>query len=260
MRFLLPMLLLLQAAGPASDKSLQDALNSKYARKLVTVRDFLIGPRLLFDADGKLVSGGSPGVFTLDGTIRVESIKLSPDRVEIRGRHAFLNYNSRTQKLEEYPGDNRIRVEFARKPGVPVEPGINAALLSLDRLDTLVPAYWKRYLQGKVEQQPVVDPVTGAQVARASETLKLVPKLIKQVTPQYPAALKPHGITGSVLLHVVVDENGKATVADIMEPAGFGLDQAAVEAVQQWEYEPARSEGKPVKVYFRVRVNFSPPR
>ena len=260
MRFLLPMLLLLQAAGTDSDKSLQDALNSRYARKLLTVRDFLIGPRLLFDSDGKYISGGSPGVFTLDGTIRVDSIKVNPDRVEIRGRQSFLNYNVRTQMLEEFQGNNTIRLEFARKPGVPMEPGIDAVLLPLDRLAALVPAHWTRFLQGKVNPQPVVDPVTGVLVPRASETQKLVPRLIRQVTPQYPLALKPYGITGSVLLHVIVDENGKATVADIMEPAGFGMDHAAIEAVQQWEYEPARAEGKPVKVYFRVRVNFSPPR
>src|SRR5678815_1163755 len=256
MRFLLPLLLFVQAASPDSDKAIQTALNAKYARKLLTVRDFLIGPRLLFDADGKHLSGGSPGVFTLNGTIVVESVRLQPDSVEIRGRQAFLNYNARTQKLEEYPANTAIRLEFARKPGVPVERAIDAALLPLDGLGTMVPRYWTRFLQGKVDPQPVVDPVTGGVVPRASESQKLVPRIVRQVTPQYPPALKPFGITGSVLLHVIVDENGKPSVPDIMEPAGFGLDQAAVEAVQQWEYDPARADGKPVKVYFRVRVNF----
>jgi TonB family protein len=260
MRFLLTLLLLSQATGAESDKTIQEALNTRYARKLLTVRDFLVGTRLVFDADGKLVSGGTPGVFTLNGSIRVDSVRVQPDRIEIRGRHAFLNYNSRIQKLEEYFSNDSMRLEFARKPGVPVEPVIDAVLLPLDRLGTAVPPYWTRFLQGKVEPQPVVDPVTGAIVPRASESQGLVPRNVRQMTPLYPEALKPYGITGSVLLHVIVDERGKPIVADIMEPAGFGMEQAAIAAVQQWEYEPARADGKPVKVYFRVRINFSPPR
>jgi TonB family protein len=260
MRLILPLLLLLQAAGTDSDRSIQEILNNKYARKLLTVRDFPIGERFLFDADGKLLSGGTPGVFTLDGTLRVESVRVSSDRIEIRGRRAFLNYNSRTQKLEEFLSNEQMRLQFARKAGVPVEPGIDAALLPLERLAPVVPTYWKRFLDGNVGLQTVVDPATGVRVPRASETLGLMPRNVRQVTPEYPAILKPYGVTGSVLLHVIVDDSGKPTIPDIVEPAGFGLDQAAIEAVRQWEYEPARQEGKPVQVYFRVRVNFSPPR
>jgi len=260
MCFLLPLLLLLQAAGADSDRTIQDTLNTKYARKLFTVRDFPIGQRLVFDAEGKLLSGGSPGVFTLDGSIRVDSVRVQPDKVEIRGRHAFLNFNSRTKKLEEFISNDAMRLEFARKAGSSVEAGIDAALLPLERLTTSVPPYWVRFLEGKTDLQPVVDPVTKVLVPRASESQNLLPRNTRQVTPLYPLALKPYGITGSVLLHVIVDERGKPSVADIIEPAGFGLDQAAVEAVQQWEYDPARQDGKPVKVYFRVRINFSPPR
>lgn len=260
MRFLLPLLLLLQVAGTDSDKGLQETLNSKYGRKLLTVRGFLTGTRLLFDADGKPLSGGTPGVFTLDGSMRVDSVRVAPDHVEVRGRRVFLNYNTRSQKLEEYLATDSMRVDFARKAGVLVEPVIEATLLPLESLTPLVPPYWTRFLQGKVGLQPVVDPATGVQVARASESLGLVPKVNRQVTPVYPPILRPYGIVGSVLLHVIVDERGKPTVADIIDPAGFGLDQSAIEAVQQWEYEPARQEGKGVKVYFRVRVNFSPPR
>jgi outer membrane biosynthesis protein TonB len=42
---------------------------------------------------------------------------------------------------------------------------------------------------------------------------------------------------------------------------GFGLDQAAIDEINNsWEFEPARKDGMPVKVYFRIRINFNPPR
>jgi TonB family protein len=257
MRFLLPLILLLQTPGASSDKALQETLSTKYARQLLTMRDFPTGTRLQFDADGKLVGGGDPGVFTLDGSVRVDSVSVLPDRVEIRGRHAFLEYNTASQKLEGFLTNDRVRLEFARKQDVAVEPVIDRVLLTFDRLVMVAPPYWSRYLLGKVKPVPVVDPKTGVVVPRASEAQGLIPRNTHQVAPKYPEILKPYNIAGSVLLHLIVNEQGKPFVADLMEPVGFGLDQAAIEAVQQWEYEPARQDGKPVQVYFRVRVNFS---
>jgi TonB family protein len=36
----------------------------------------------------------------------------------------------------------------------------------------------------------------------------------------------------------------------------MGLDRAAVEAVQKWKFRPAQFQGKPVKVYYSLTVNF----
>jgi len=257
---ILPLLLLLQGPGSGSDKTIQETLNKKYARQLLTLRGFLSGTPILFDAGGKMLSGGKPGIFTLDGTLRVEALNVAPDKIEIRARHVFLEYNSKTRKLDEFATNDRIRLEFARKPGVAPEIGLDAVLLPMDRLVAEVPVYWKRFVLGESNLLPIVDPVTGVAVARASEDQGLVPKLVHQVTPVYPEILRGYGTVRSVVLRVVVDERGRPEVADIAEPAGFGLDQSAADAVHQWEYEPAKKDGKAVKTYFRVRVNFNPPR
>jgi TonB family protein len=260
MRLLIPLLLLLQVpAGNLSDGALRESLNAAYSKKLVTVRGFPTGTKLQFDADGLLIAG-IPGVFTLDGNVHVDSVNVAPDRVEFRGRQAFLEYNAKTRKLEESIGNNRMTLEFARKAGVSVEKGIGAALVSFDGLPKLVPPYWAKFLSGNGELEAVIDPKTGIAVPRASEAQGLVPKNVKQISPVYPKAVQPLGMSGSSILRVIVDELGKPQVADIVTPIGFGLDQAAIDAVNQWEYEPAQKDGKGVKVYFRVRVNFTPPR
>jgi TonB family protein len=260
MRLLISLLLLLQLpAGPVSDGALRDSLTARYAKKLVTVRGFPTGTKLQFDTEGALI-GGTPGVFTLDGNLRVESVDVSPDRVEFRGRQAFLEYNERTRRLEEAVRGSRMTLEFARKAGTPVERGIEAVLVPFEGLSKLVPAYWTKFLSGDGELDAVVDPVTGVPVPRASEAQGLVPRATKQTTPVYPPAVQPFAVAGTVVLRVTVDEQGKPRVSDIVTPIGFGLDQAAIDAVNQWEFEPARKDGKGVKVYFRVRVNFNPPR
>ena len=261
MRLLIPLIILLQApAGTVSDSALRDALTAKYARKLMTVRGFPTGTRLEFDPAGALTAGATLGVFTLDGHIHIESVNVQQDQVEIRGRQAFLEYNPKTRKLAEYVGSKRMTLQFPRKAGIAVERSIDNALVPFDGLPKLVPGYWEKFLSGAGELRPVVDPVTGVAVPRASQEEGLVPKAVKQTNPEYPEEVESLGISGSTILRVIVDESGKPMVADVVVPIGFGLDRAAIDAVNNWEFEPARKDGKPVKVYIRVRVNFTPPR
>src|SRR4030095_13923914 len=108
--------------------------------------------------------------------------------------------------------------------------------------------------------ETITDPDTGETVPRASEAQKLTPNPIRRPAPSYPTDLNDYSISGSVVLRVIVDEKGKTKVVDIVTPMGFGLDQTAINAVNRWEYEPAKQDGKPVKVYVRVLFNFSAPR
>jgi len=43
----------------------------------------------------------------------------------------------------------------------------------------------------------------------------------------------------------------------VLKPLPFGLDDAAVEAVRQWQWKPGTLAGEPVDVIFNVTVNFS---
>jgi TonB family protein len=257
MRLLISLILLLQAGtGEVSDGALKQALNTKYEKKLVTVRGFPTGTRVRFDTEGKLVDGMA-GVFTLDGSLHVDSIKVGADRVELQGKQAYLAFNAKTKKLEESFSGDKMVVEFARKPGMGVEKVIDDALMTLEELPSIVPTYWAKFLTGKGELEAVVDPKTGVAIPRASEAQGLVPKGRKTPAPVLSKSMLSRGVVGKVTLRVVVDENGKSFVADLVEPVGYGLDQAAIDAVNTWEYEPARKDGKGVKVYFRVSVNFN---
>jgi TonB family protein len=82
------------------------------------------------------------------------------------------------------------------------------------------------------------------------------PKIIKMVKPVYPEAARKNGIRGVVILEAKIDEAGRVIDAMILRsiPA---LDQAALDAVTQWTYEPLLVEGKPRKAVFTVTVNFT---
>jgi TonB family protein len=82
------------------------------------------------------------------------------------------------------------------------------------------------------------------------------PKLIKEISSIYPREARAAGVSGVVILNVRTDEFGR--VADTMVLRSIPLlDQAAIDAVKQWVYEPMVIDGKAVPVVFTVTIRFN---
>ena len=65
-------------------------------------------------------------------------------------------------------------------------------------------------------------------------------------------------ISGVVLLHGVVRRNGRADSLKLLRGLGYGLDEAALEAVaNEWRFRPAMKDGQPVDCYITIEVQFT---
>jgi TonB family protein len=82
------------------------------------------------------------------------------------------------------------------------------------------------------------------------------PKPIHKVDPRYTQQARRALVQGTVVLEVVVDENGSPARISTISPIGFGLDDRAQEAVSQWVFKPGRKDGKPVRTITTVTVDF----
>ncbi len=101
-------------------------------------------------------------------------------------------------------------------------------------------------------------PTAPAQVAAplAPVESKLEPlRLIFSVKPDYPLIARQTRTQGEVLIHAHVDETGKIAQMRILSGPP-SLRQAALQALAQWKYAPARLNGKPVAVDTTVSVKF----
>lgn len=80
-------------------------------------------------------------------------------------------------------------------------------------------------------------------------------RLTRQVRPIYPDAARQSGIEGTVSMSVIVAEDGHVEQIKVLsgEPA---LQQAAMDAVRQWMYQPFLLRGKPAKVVTVVNLGF----
>jgi TonB family protein len=84
------------------------------------------------------------------------------------------------------------------------------------------------------------------------------PVLETRVEPRYPDAALAAGRSAVVLLELVLDEEGKVADAKVIAPAGYGFDEAALEAAKQMRFRPGRADGKPVSVKVTWRMKFAP--
>ena len=86
------------------------------------------------------------------------------------------------------------------------------------------------------------------------------PFAIKKVKAKYPEFAKKSGIEGEVWLEVEVFSDGSVGAIEVKQSlmsGPNGLDQAAIKAVKQWEFSPAKSGGKPVACWVTFPVSFS---
>lgn len=81
------------------------------------------------------------------------------------------------------------------------------------------------------------------------------PKLIRKVKPVYPLIARQARVEGVLILEATTDEQGRVNHVEVIRSIPL-LEQAAVEAVRQWIYEPMIINGKPRAVIFKVKVNF----
>lgn len=82
------------------------------------------------------------------------------------------------------------------------------------------------------------------------------PRAIYDPDPEYSEEARKAKFQGTVLLWVVVGLDGRPRDIHVQRALGMGLDEKAVEAVQQWKFAPSMKDGHPVAVEVNIEVNF----
>lgn len=81
------------------------------------------------------------------------------------------------------------------------------------------------------------------------------PRRIVDARPVLPPAALQANVRGVVILEIVVATDGSVTDARVLRSIPM-LDQAALDAVKQWRYEPTQINGRTVPVIMTVTVAF----
>jgi TonB family protein len=86
-----------------------------------------------------------------------------------------------------------------------------------------------------------------------------MPKLVREVTPNYTAAALRAKVQGIVVVDCVVLPDGTIGDVKIIQSLDkiFGLDEEAIKTAKQWRFLPGRRLGEPVPVFVTIELSFT---
>ena len=168
-----------------------------------------------------------------DGSFRIGGLEPSPSyEVEVVGPIEFAPH----RRSVNLTADQRVEIKLE------IIPIVEAVVVSGTR--------------------PVPDP----SLPKAARTRTRVggnvqkARLVHHVSAPYPADAEREAIEGTVLLEAVIGEDGTLSgLAPVNTIVDERLVAAAMDAVSQWRYEPARLNGQPVEVRAKLSVAFQLP-
>ncbi len=113
---------------------------------------------------------------------------------------------------------------------------------------------------GSRSQYPESTEVYGAQYPELPDTTTYLyaPVFVKAGQVFYPRLAQQAGMEGTVLIKMLVDENGSIKKAEILKSSGStaGFDEAAIAAAEQCKFTPAMVSEGPVACWVLCRVEF----
>lgn len=81
------------------------------------------------------------------------------------------------------------------------------------------------------------------------------PTLKKQTKPKYPGAAMKDKLEGTVVVELLIDENGCVAATKLVQSVPI-FDKAAIECVVKWRFTPARHGGAAVATIAQSPVHF----
>jgi TonB family protein len=85
------------------------------------------------------------------------------------------------------------------------------------------------------------------------------PQILQKIDPEYSEEARVAGLEGAVMLTGTITEQGVPRDMRVTGSLGFGLDEKALAAIQQWRFTPGTREGQPVPVDMTIPVDFRLP-
>lgn len=82
------------------------------------------------------------------------------------------------------------------------------------------------------------------------------PSVLYKIDPAYTDEARFAKYAGTVVLTIEIFPDGTAQNIRVVKGLGLGLDEKAVEAINQWRFKPGTKDGVPVTVMANIEVNF----
>ncbi|MDZ7870641.1 MAG: energy transducer TonB [Rheinheimera sp.] len=110
--------------------------------------------------------------------------------------------------------------------------------------------------------KPVTQRAPASSTAKTAEPTTQLPSAdaagLNNKAPVYPMLSRKRKEQGTVWLLLLVSKEGLVSELKLKKTSGFDrLDQAALQAVKKWKFQPARQQGQPIDYWYELPLKFS---
>jgi TonB family protein len=252
------------------------AIAERLIGKQLFLRGFWANDNLKFNAEGQVQSSTDTVPFTESG-IDVRSVRVNGNSLVIEGQRMALEFLPNDEvrripaKTESDPG--AISMEIQGDGSGNFDRALDAVFArDLATLAPSLPSYWQAYAMQHflpMTSAPRLEKESFTKESAAIESFTpdeksamhvggsvKPPTLIRTYNPTFTDLANAQKFTGNVKLYLWFDSDGKVSHVSVAKPAGLGLDEAAIAAVQQYQFEPATLNGSAVTVDLYLDVSF----
>ena len=242
----------------------QSAVRAKYVEKVLIFRScYRVIDKLEVLEDGAMKGKAQPGYWAMDGAFQVKTLTFGKDRVSLKGIKLWADIKN-DGELHYFPasaalggkGDYPAGLEVIFGAGAEVETAaqfvarVERVFVSeRDSKLASAPLPISRYIRNEAVQVDI-DPVSGAGFKGTPPK----PLSTPQPNPSREASLI--GRMGVESFVVLVDEQGRASVDGFTKLLQYGLEEATMEAVKKWKFEPGTLDGKPVPLRMAMDIKY----
>jgi TonB family protein len=240
----------------ADQQATSTIINKTYRGQRMLLRTFYADAKVQYGADGRVIDGGTPGPLTLDAYIQPKDFKLKGSQLVIRGNRLYFIYDKKLGKLTPRRGP-KVEVDIATGNGAANVSALQdeiakVFIMGRESLVNFVPSFWKDFLLHPDKQTH--EKPCGALFSAGGKSVPPTP-LYKPEPAEPIDALAAH-VQGTVVLSIIIGENGRVQRARIVRPLGMGVDDSAIRTVETWKFKPASRDGRPIAFPLCANLSF----
>jgi protein TonB len=200
----------------------------------------------------------SPATFGL--VIAMNKFLEEPEADDVKGPTVFTPEPKKEPKRKP-PKPEAVKVERARRapapaaPAAPPDLGGGTDVGDVEFVDANVDTSDLSGLANRI----LGDPVESMEMTADSVDTK--PVQLSGGEPQYPLSLRKRGITGRVVVHVLIGTDGNVKRIRLVETAPVGesgkaFENAVVAAIKHYRFKPALYKSQPTEMWAEYEFQF----
>ncbi len=259
------------AASSALAADLERDLNSQYRGKVLALRYSFTGNSQDFDASGKPIDPKGFGPWTVYGRVRIKSIHLSSDNLEVKAARQLMEFKQgglvpmNKSDARKSGVHQNVTLTLRLQTRVKDEAGAQAAWRKLfavtpEEIVHSAPDFWRDYLADPdiaADDKTTHNPAIPTGVAQLGDKGVLAAQALQTPEPEFTELARKLQYQGSGIYGAFIDKDGEPERIIVVRPLGLGLDEVSIEAIRHWHFVPAIKDQKPVPFYMPVEISFN---